>query len=45
MFHFLGEDVTGVALAGNMENLDNFVLDPFTDFGFTEFDMMNPLMV
>ncbi len=45
IFHFLGEDVTGVALAGNMESLGNFVLNPFTDFGFMDFDMATPLVL
>ncbi len=43
VFHRLGEDVTGVAFARNVENLYNFVLNPFTHFRLAEFEMANAL--
>ncbi len=42
IFHFLGENVTGIAFTSNVEDLDNLVLNPLTDFGFAKFEMANP---
>ncbi len=42
VFHFLGEDITGVAFASNVVDLDNLVLNPFTDLGFAKFEMAKP---
>ncbi len=43
IFYFLVEDITGVAFARNVENLGNFVLNPFMHFRLVEFKMVFPL--
>ena len=41
IFHFFGEDVDGVALTDHVENLNSFVMNPFSNPVFTEFDVVN----
>ena len=43
IFHLLGEDVAGVALARDMEDLDGAVLNPFVGAVSTEFQMADVL--
>ena len=45
VFHLLGEDVTGIALACNVEDLDEAILNPFTGSVVTEFQMVHILHV
>ncbi len=42
VFHLLGEDVAGITFASDMDNLDNFVLDPFANFRIAKFKMADP---
>ena len=43
IFHLLGEDVAGVALAGNVEDFDGAILYSFAGAVFLEFQMANIL--
>ena len=43
ILHLLGEDVARVALAGNVEDIDGAVLNPFAGAVLTEFQMADVL--
>ena len=43
VLHFFGENVTGVALASNVKNAKDLVLNPFADGVFPEFHVEDAL--
>ena len=41
ILHFLGENVTWIAFAGDMKNLESFAMNPLANLIFSEFDVVN----
>ena len=41
VFHLICEDVTGIALSGDMEDIDAVIMNPFTGTVFPKFHMVH----